>query len=174
MLYHISLRSWEVIDEFIPRVPKSRCEITGEDESIPRISLSSSIEGCLTGVPWGGFHLINDPPFENSDTIAVVRVYEFSEENIDKNNMLKPSDVVRYVADAEISQEHWIVNQGIKPDNSYILILEDFHFDFKIIEHKDSKIRVCKIKDIKYQRLSKKGEELLISQFKNRKQVINS
>lgn len=168
MLYHVSLKSWEIIDEFIPRIPKSRCELTGEDDNIPRISLSSSIEGCLTGVPWGGFELLNNPPLKNSKMITVMRVYEFEEINIDRKNIIKPDVVKNYVADAKISGEYWVVNQSINPSRSYLLILKDFCFDFEIINHNSQKIRVCKIKDIKYEKLSKEEEALLISEFNRR------
>ena len=47
-LYHVS---YNKVDRFIPRVPKERAG--GENDDIPRICFSDSIEKCIAAKPSG-------------------------------------------------------------------------------------------------------------------------
>ena len=51
-LYHCSL-DMNIIKEFKPRIPCDAIRLDSEDDIIPRICLSTSIEGCLSATPWG-------------------------------------------------------------------------------------------------------------------------
>lgn len=163
MLYHVSLRFWDEITKFIPRVPKGRLDSVGEDTLIPRICLSDSIEGCLTGVPWGGYNLIKDPPYGEAGLAAIFRLYEFDKSKIKKENLLNPQQIKKYVPDSEVSREHWVINQEIVPEKSYIVMLKDFYIEPVIIQYKDTKYRMYKIIKPKYEILKKEEEDLLVN-----------
>lgn len=51
-LYHVDLCRKEIINLFNPRIPSHTLD--DENTDIPRICVSSSIEGALGSVPWGG------------------------------------------------------------------------------------------------------------------------
>lgn len=163
MLYFIDIRFWEKIREFAPRVPKGRFLKLDEDSKIKRVCLSDSIAGCLTGVSWGGYNLVNDPPFTTGDLIVIARVYEFNKNEVCDGNLLKPNEVRKYVPDAEVGNEYWVVNQSIYPEKSYIIILRDYYLDFVVIEHGGVKYRLCKIKEPKFDILTHEQEDLLVN-----------
>lgn len=129
MYYHVSL-TLESVKVFEPRIPE--LVYTNENKTIPRISVSDSIEGCLTAVPWGGRKLedVTAEFAEFTDSYSIgekptlyVRVYEFSEDDIQSENII-PTETLLHeglVMDAEGSDEHWIVNQTVEPSNTYII-----------------------------------------------------
>lgn len=51
ILYHVCFAEFSEGDIFSPRVPDIRG--AHEDNTTPRICLSSSISGCISAVPWG-------------------------------------------------------------------------------------------------------------------------
>lgn len=162
MLYHISLRFWERVEEFKPRIPKGRLDCVGEDATIPRICLSDSLEGCLTGVPWGGYNLINDPPYKAVGFMAIARLYEFDKSKIIEENLLSPKQIKKFVPDSEISREYWVTNQEIIPEKSCVIVLKDFCIEPVVIEHKGTKYRLYKITRPQYKTLKKEEEDLLL------------
>ena len=170
MLYHVSIRSWEIIDEFVPRIPESRCELIRENDSIPRICLSDSIKGCLSGVSWGGLRLLTDPFFNKDDKIiAIIRVYEFNRNSILTKHILDPEKVKNHVLDAEITGEHWVVNQSLKPDNSHLIALKNVKLEPKVINQNNKGFLTYKVKGIKYIKISKKDEDMFIKKFNKEK-----
>lgn len=127
ILYHATM-NLDPIEEFIPRIPINR--FIGEDETTPRVCLSSSISGCLTAAPFGGSKLTENIYLSNGSN-RLIRVYEFDatlirEENIIGPEYLYKNDIVR---DAEITGEHW-VTVAIKPTNSYIMKLTRYSDDY--------------------------------------------
>lgn len=120
-LYHISSKC-DIIEKFIPRIPEDRA--FKENASTPRISLSSTIEGCLTAVPWGG-SLLSDIFWGNKSYL--VRVYEFDLDNLDLNNLFPPQYLYSndLVVDSKVTNEYWYL-KPIKPDRSYLIELEDY------------------------------------------------
>jgi hypothetical protein len=128
--YHISLDVENIIEEFSPQVPTMRYQ--EEDGTKPRISLSTSIEGCLSGVPWGGRKLesVSTSIFEMTDgeVFCVFRVYEFDRKKIDSKNLILTNKLLNegLVMDANNSDECWVVNQTIKPIKSYIAVLKSY------------------------------------------------
>lgn len=124
-LYHVSLDLGEL--NFIPRVPENRA--VGEDDIVPRICLSDSIEGCLSAVPWGGGDLDEKVFSLSYDSSSVlIRVYEFDSEKIAEENLIAPNvlfeeDLVR---DAVFNGEYWVKNQSIEPDTSYLIKLINY------------------------------------------------
>ena len=136
MLYHISLKCWERIEIFSPRIPRGCLNGVEENDTIPRICLSDSLDNCLTAVSWGGLNLIKDPPYKGNNFLAVARLYEFDKENIKKENLLMPYQIAEYVPDSLISNEYWVINQNIFPEKSSIIVLRDFFFDVETMEYK--------------------------------------
>ena len=129
--YHVSLELDYIISLFEPRVPVSIME--HEDEVTPRICISSSIDGCLSAVPWGGANLWEYMEMnlyeECEDENIYVRVYEFE---IDANNsyLISPeklweSDLVR---DAICNREYWYIGELI-PNDTYVIAISDWHTD---------------------------------------------
>lgn len=118
-LYHIS-NSCDIIKEFSLRIPKNR--VDGEDFSTPRVSLATTIEGCLTAVPWAGSN-IEQLYFGDYESTFLIRVYEFDVSNLDIENIIPPeylyfSDSVR---DAHVTKEHWYIGENLKPSRTYLI-----------------------------------------------------
>lgn len=118
-LYHASMRL-DYIDKFFPRVPEDRH--FSEESLTPRVCLSSRIDGCLSAAPWGGssFEERVDIGYNSS---RLIRIYEFDTDFIKKNNIIEPDYLYQkdLVRDAVINDEYWVVNQSIKPINSYLI-----------------------------------------------------
>lgn len=123
-LYHIS--NWcEITPSFIPRIPHYRA--SEEDKTTPRISLSNSIEGCLTAVPWGNSRL--EQIFWEYGSF-LIRVYEFKLSEMDTQKLLTPeylyyTDKVR---DANVTKEYWYLDALI-PSKTYLIDLSDYSED---------------------------------------------
>lgn len=118
--YHVDLCRKEIINLFKPRIPSHTLD--DENTDIPRICVSSSIEGALGSVPWGGRNMCNKGEY------MIFRVYEFDSSKIDLNSVITPKELVKngYVPDALCYDEHWIMTP-IKPDKVYYIIIESFY-----------------------------------------------
>lgn len=103
-LYHISYDTSEPLDkEFIPKIPHNT--VSGEDESVPRICFSDSIEGCINAVE---DQLGN---YENEDRATII-VWEME--------FLLPNDKLigwqklyedNLVPDAVFTHEYWFLDK---------------------------------------------------------------
>lgn len=139
--YHISLDVDNVINEFIPRVPEMR--YPGEDSSIQRIALSTSIDGCLSAVPWGGRKLENISTgifdMTEEEIHCIFRVYEFEYNQFEKNNFISTDELLKegLVMDANNSDECWVINQSLKPLKTYTAILMNYDESFTDIFSKE-------------------------------------
>jgi len=137
-LYHISahLENKEI---FHPKIPNYR--LKGENEIIKRISVSDSIEGCLTGMPNGGSSLGETL----NQTNRLLKVFEFdlNEVNLAKGSVIPPHILFKngWVIDALRTNEHWIT-QSIKPSNQYLIeVIRWEEYDEPVIpEYLDMKI----------------------------------
>lgn len=120
ILYRMELLEGEEIKEFEPRIPKSI--LKDEDETIERICLSNSLNGCLTSAPWGGIN------FENLSINTIFRVYEFDSNDVQEGNLIYPGELYEkdLVIDAEITGEHWVVNQNLKPTKVYYMKIDNY------------------------------------------------
>lgn len=121
MLYHLSTDLNNHINEFKPRVPKRENRMKGENNYIPRICVAKSIEDCLSAMPEGGYAL------GKSDKPNIIRVYEFNEADVIKENLIAPSNLYfeELVLDAWVTGEYWIVEQNIKPVRIYDIELKE-------------------------------------------------
>lgn len=132
ILYRMELLEGEEIKEFEPRIPKSI--LKGEDEETKRICLSNSLDGCLTSAPWGGVN------FEDLSTNTIFRVYEFDSNDVEEGNLIYPDELYRkdLVIDAEITGEHWVINQTLKPKKVYYIKIDNFEEEGKcLISYQD-------------------------------------
>lgn len=131
ILYHISLNLENEVEKFIPRLPSAVYE--GEDSTTRRISVSSSIEGALTSVPFGGRRLeVTQCELADShgdDEVLFIRVFEFDSEKIKEENLFSPNKLwlEGFVPDAEVCEEYWIVNQEVAPVKTYIAEITSYH-----------------------------------------------
>lgn len=110
---------------FTPRIPMNRCE--NENTTIPRISVSPSIQDALTAIPGGGgdLHELLD------QTHGYVKVIEI---DTDKYN-IDPVDIYStdllfteaLVGDAEITNEVWILSEcHIHKNDHYVIAVNDW------------------------------------------------
>lgn len=137
--YHISLDIENVVSEFQPQVPSAIHEF--EDGTIKRICLSDSIDGCLSGVPFGGRKLegmtaefqgmLEDayPDVDHSfDYSLPFRVYEFDLRKVKKKNFYSTERLLNdgLVLDADTSGEVWVVEENLVPTDTYVVLLTEF------------------------------------------------
>jgi len=120
MFYHLSMDLSNVTKVFTPRIPNPSQRMEGENDSIPRICVAKSIEDCLSAMPNGGY------AFEYVDEPKRIRVYEFDETSIEKENIITPTELYFYewVLDAWVTGEYWIVGQEIIPTRVYDIELK--------------------------------------------------
>ena len=110
-----------------PRVPNNT--MNGEDKSIGRICVATSLDDCLTGLgPVNiGLHYLcenlrqHDNKLELTDVTLPFTVAKFNIDRRDPNVML-PGKVAKYVPDAFLSQECWIT-KPTTPDEALNLWL---------------------------------------------------
>ena len=125
-LYNVNLEVGNIIKKFEPKIPLIRLRDGSEDSLVPRICLSSSLNGCLSAVYWGGASF-EDIVIDYGISVPI-RVYEFDTDDIENNNLITPeylykSDKVR---DAMINQEYWVINQTLKPRKTYVIKINNY------------------------------------------------
>lgn len=122
ILYHISKNLLET-NLFEPRVPFNA---TSGEAKIPRICLSSSIEGCLSAINYGGEFL----DMYNSRGDSLYKVYRIDTEKyrIPDENIVTPLNVYQSgVYDATITQEYWILQAiEVAIEDTFIMKLNDW------------------------------------------------
>lgn len=120
-LFHLDKDTENIIQRFIPRIPDADCRMEGEDSIVSRICVSTSIDGCLSAVPWQ----CSIEYF--ADEELPVRVYEFeiTDESILDYKYLYENGLVN---DANITKEHWIL-ESIVPTKIYDIIMEECWYE---------------------------------------------
>lgn len=135
-LYHISKDFKNNIDKFIPRIPRDRAK--GENNTINRICVSPTINGCLNGEPSISYNMFDYPTMEffcphqameqlstlldhEEKTGYLYKVYEF---DVDDSKIIKPEFLFenKLVPDALFSKEHWIIKEEVPNKFFYILV----------------------------------------------------
>lgn len=109
--------SFDAVDEFIPRVPKSRCN--GEDNTIKRICVAPTIAQALNSIPQAGLVV------ENMQALRLPVIFHCYYLKADR--IMSNEEVQKYVPDAKFSGEFWVME---KP---------------KIVTRLDYEITDCKI-----------------------------
>ncbi|MCA1064718.1 hypothetical protein QTG56_24210 (plasmid) [Rossellomorea sp. AcN35-11] len=120
IFYHVSTRI-NHSGKFVPRVPEHRHQ-GAEDDEIPRISVSPSIEECLSAIPNGG-SLLDELNVKQKGLYLIFKI-DTEELGIEEKDIIGPqylyeNDLVR---DAENTKEHWIMKEFTVPDSSRFLI----------------------------------------------------
>lgn len=151
-MYHVSLKTInkkEVL--FTPRVPVHICE--DENQDIPRICVCPTIREALNVTPYKSI-LVND--MRNLPD-RFVTVYEF---NVPDEYLWDNEKVRRYVPDAYLTNEHWIIKPMVAKVNiiniKYITLKEYFSYAnfFRGL-----------IKDLEYENISLEGDKVYNSIF---------
>ena len=128
--YHVSRDLSRNLETFMPRIPKDR--LYQEDDSIPRICVSTSIQGCISAALWGGIALkesLQEVPCPNNFNLeepfgVYLRVYEFEYVgNYYTDQALFESGLVH---DAKMTHEHWLLEPCV-PSKVYDILLYDWN-----------------------------------------------
>lgn len=93
--------SFDLVDEFIPRVPKQRCE--GENDTIKRICVAPSIIEALNAIPQAGLVVRN---MKSLGLPVIIHCYYLKADKVMSND-----EVQQYVPDAEFTGEMWILEK---------------------------------------------------------------
>ena len=104
--------------------------MAGEDQFIPRVPVSTSIGGCLTGIPGGGRDFKNTNYDDNGNVILWrLFIIDIDKLNIDINAIMDWRYLYRtgYVPDALYTEECWIQEEFEVPkEDSYIIKITDW------------------------------------------------
>lgn len=121
ILYHVSQ---DMLHNgiFEARIPDKK--LKGEDNTIPRVCFSSSIEGCLSSMPTGGSGL--EAHMDDSNNI-----YKIFRIDTDKYGVkyMAPEELImkEFVMDAEVTGEYWILDSfQVKEDDMYYIHLREW------------------------------------------------
>lgn len=131
LFYHLTLDLNSADDKvFTPRIPNEKIVTIGEDLSTPRICVSSTIEGCLSSAPWGGSSL--EDIILLNDCSQLIKVYEFNSDDIAPENLISPKELYQSdkVRDAEITNEHWVINQNLRSCRSYLIQIKKYNITY--------------------------------------------
>lgn len=120
ILYHLSTNGTWHDGSFHPRIPNFI--LPGENNTIPRVCASDSIEGCLSSMPDGGANLV-----ETIEAGAVFRVFVIDTEKLGIHAVLTPTELYekKLVPDIECASEYWILEGFQAPSSDSFLI--DIH-----------------------------------------------
>lgn len=113
LLYHVS---YDRIPRFRLRVPKNR--LYGEDGTVPRICLSTSIEQCVNAKPSSAQALYQA---RELDLPMALYVYTFRSEDIPEGKLLAPEDLHGLVPDVEDSHEYWLLDPDVPYTESRVV-----------------------------------------------------
>lgn len=127
---------------FIQRIPKQRLET--EDNSIKRICFSSSLRTCLSAIP-GGIQIIKNLIYLSLEfhVAPLLYVYILDETLLPQENVMYPEQVKKYVVDAALTEEHWIINQNVIC-KEYLIGVLDFKYDYVMIPNEKAQIKYIK------------------------------
>ncbi|MBG9693129.1 hypothetical protein ABD91_20525 [Lysinibacillus sphaericus] len=117
-LFHVQHISESVVSSFVPRIPSER--ILFEDDVIPRICLSSTIQGAIKGsqVLYRNY----EKDFYHSIKGMYLRVYLFNKGQMDLSYLLKPEEIQDYVVDAMFTKEHWYLQKLLPLEYFYVFV----------------------------------------------------
>lgn len=93
--------SFDLVDEFIPKVPKQRCK--GENDTIKRICVAPSIIEALNAIPQAGLVVRN---MKSLGLPVIIHCYYLKADKVMSND-----EVQKYVPDAEFTGEMWILEK---------------------------------------------------------------
>lgn len=112
--------SFDIVTEFVPRVPRQRCP--GENSSIPRICIADNLYNAINAIPQAGLVLNY---MKSLELPLVIHAYYL------KGNGMKNEDVQKYVPDANLTGELWLTE---KPEKVYRIDYEIVDFTTKDVK----------------------------------------
>ena len=96
--------SFDVVEEFIPRVPKSRLE--NEDSEIQRICVTDNIDHCLHAMVAAGRTL---ELMQQVNVPCIIHAYY-----LDCEDIWETKRVSKYVPDAKENHESWLLSKSTR------------------------------------------------------------
>ena len=119
--FHVQSVEDEYVDCFVPRIPKTRLIL--EDDVIPRICLSDSIQGALKGSQYLLQKRDETSVFRQGVKGIYLRVYSFRDVSL--KELVTPEELVEdgLVQDAMFTREHWYL-QNLKPSDCFYIFVE--------------------------------------------------
>jgi hypothetical protein len=134
--------SFDLVDEFIPRVPKHRCE--GENNTIKRICVAPSIIEALNAIPQAGLVVRN---MKSLGLPVIIHCYYLKADKVMSND-----EVQKYVPDAEFTREMWILEKP-KAVNRIDYEITDciVKQDVDVFGNEQFEVRLPEIERIKHQ-----------------------
>lgn len=117
-LFHVQHISEPVVSKFIPRIPLER--MLFEDDVLPRICLSSTIQGAIKGSQVLYRNYVKD--FCHSIKGMYLRVYTFNEDQMDSSYLLKPEEIQGDVMDSMFTKEHWYLQELVPMEYFYVFV----------------------------------------------------
>lgn len=133
-VYHLWPYTHETPKDLSLHIPKQR--INGEDNTLPRICVSKSLDGCLTSI---GPHNVRIPFLQDTlddkglqhgaglDNLKfpfILHTYNIHPSDIVLGRFWDTAKVAKHVPDAMLSQECWIV-KPIQPESIRMVWLKD-------------------------------------------------
>lgn len=117
ILYHIT-RDMDHNGYFYPEIPEAI--LVGENEEIPRVCTSKTIEGCLGSMPGGGKRLE-----ETMDDYGdIFKVFKIDTKKLKIRHVLESQELTedKLVFDANLSDECWILDDFQVPNEDIFFI----------------------------------------------------
>lgn len=121
-LYHVT-KDLNHDGHFTPRIPQCRYHL--EDETIPRICFSASIEGALSALPvpkGGSFGYLNEVGG------CVWKVFEVETDTLDPQVIQTPQQLYEsgLVLDTWMTEEYWITTPLDLSESSYLILIHEW------------------------------------------------
>lgn len=128
ILWHVS---FDKVPEgrFMPRIPENRINQGEyiENDTIKRVCFSNSIENCINAMPCGGFAALGLNEMKKRDYSPIFYGYPLFLDG--EREVLEPSEVKKYVYDAEFNKEYWLTSEiQIKP---VVLEMQSLEYSMK-------------------------------------------
>lgn len=102
VFYHVSMDLNINEKEFIPRIPTLICK--DEDTNIKRICVTKTLEQAIGAFPYKRVFMNETIPMRNESYLAVYKT------DMANKEYLNDKEINKYVPDAHITNEHWILN----------------------------------------------------------------
>lgn len=100
--YHVSMDLELGEKEFVPRIPKYRCE--GEDNTIKRVCVCPTLKDSLGAFPYKGFYINELMGRRDNNYLAY---YEIPTKGLNYKTNEEINDLV---PDSHITKEHWVLD----------------------------------------------------------------
>lgn len=136
--------SFEIVEKFEPRIPKNRIEgnALSEDNTIPRICVSTDIRKAINAIPDGGLTIKLMKEMKIPMIIHAYYLYS--------NNFIKPSKEL--LPDVDMSGEHWLLQEPDKIYRKDYEILNPYFLEVTDVNERKGTFMVgCNLRQAKFQ-----------------------